>query len=110
MSLRKIRSLVEDEEYRLTSHAFEECRSRQISVQDIEDAIAIGQVIEKHIDDWGFDCYLIAGERFNGDVIHVACKIVDEYVQINTAYYPHAHLWLKDLIRRGRKKQRKRKR
>ena len=45
-------------------------------------------MIETHIDDWGFVCYLVAGERFNGDVIHIACKIVDDVVQINTVYFP----------------------
>jgi len=50
--------------------------------------------------DWGFVCYLIAGERFNGDVIHVACKIVDDVVQINTVYFPYVHLWEDDRVRR----------
>lgn len=108
MSLRKIRHLIKNDQYRLTRHALEECRSRQITVQDIEDVIAIGEIIETHVDDWDFDCYLIAGERFNGDIIHVACKIVDDTLQINTAYFPHSHLWIKDRIRRVRKRRRKR--
>ena len=57
---------------------------------------------------WQVDCYLIAGERFKGDVIYVACKMVDDVLQINTAYLPHPHLWIKDRIRRVRKRRRKR--
>ena len=102
MSLHKIRQLVEANEYRLTRHAWEESRIRQIRLQDIKDAIRIGQIIETHIDDWGFDCYLIAGERYNGDVIHVACKIVEGMLQINTVYHPHSHLWEKDRKRKKR--------
>ena len=100
LSLKRIRQLVQDDQYRLTRHARDESRVRQISVRDIEDAIASGQVIETHIDDWDFVCYLIAGERFNGDVIHIACKIVDDVVQVNTVYFPHAHLWKDDRIRK----------
>ncbi len=102
MSLRQIRQLVETNDYRLTRHGWDECRARQIRLQDVKDAIFAGQVIEEHIDDWGFHCYLVAGERFNGDVIHVACKIVEDILQINTVYYPHPHLWEKDRKRKKR--------
>jgi len=100
LSLKRICRLVQDDQYRLTRHARDASRVRRISVVDIEDAIINGQVIETHLDDWGFVCYLIAGERFNGDVIHVACKIVDDVVQINTVYFPYVHLWEDDRVRR----------
>ena len=100
MSLKRIRQLLQSDQYRLTRHARDESRSRRIGIQDIEDAVNQGQIIETHIDDWGFECYLIAGERFNGDMVHIACKIVDGIVQINTVYFPHAHLWQDDQIRK----------
>lgn len=102
VSLQQLRQLVKTNNYRMTRHAWEECRMRQIRLQDIQDAISVGQIIETHTDDWGFDCYLLAGERFNGDVIHVACKIVEDILQINTVYYPHPHLWEKDRKRKKR--------
>ena len=102
MILHTIQQFIAENQYRLTRHAWEECRHRQIQLQDVKDAVNGGQIIEAHVDDWGFDCYLIAGERFNGDVIHIACKIVDDMLQINTAYYPHAHLWEKDRKRKKR--------
>ncbi len=71
----------------------------------LKNSISTGQIIEQHVDDWGFDCYLIAGERFNGDIVHIACKIVEEILQINTVYYPHAHLWDKDRVRKKRRKR-----
>lgn len=102
MILQNIQQFIAENQYRLTRHAWEECRHRQIQLQDVKDAVNLGQIIETHVDDWGFDCYLIAGERFNGDTIHVACKIVDDMLQINTAYYPHAHLWEKNRKRKRR--------
>lgn len=102
MSLKQLREFMQANEYRLTRHAWEESRMRQIRLQDIKEAIAIGKIIEEHVDDWGFDCYLIAGQRFNGDVIHVACKIVEGVLQINTVYHPHPHLWEKDSKRKKR--------
>lgn len=53
MSLHKIHQLVETNEYRLTRHAWEESRIRQIRLQDIKDAISVGKIIETHVDDWG---------------------------------------------------------
>lgn len=102
MSLRDIQERVQTNKYRLTRHALEECRARQIRLQDVKDAVSNGKVIETHVDDWGFDCFLVAGERFNGDVIHVACKIVEDVLQINTVYYPHSHLWENDRKRKKR--------
>ena len=102
MNIRQIRDLIRLEQYRLTRHARDECRLRQITLDDVEEAIANGQIVEKHLDEEGFNCFLIAGERFNGDVVHVASKIVDDILQINTVYYPHTHLWERDSKRKKR--------
>lgn len=102
MNIRQLRELIRLEQYRLTLHAYDECRVRQITVNDIEEAIVNGQIIETHIDEEGFNCFLIAGERFNGDVVHIASKVVDNILQINTAYYPHTHLWEYDKKRKRR--------
>jgi hypothetical protein len=102
MNLQTIQKFIEENQYRLTRHAWEGCRRRQIRLQDVKDAVKVGQIIETHVDDWEFDCYLIAGERFNGDTIHVACKIVEDVLQINAVYFPHSHLWEKDRRRKKR--------
>gem|GEM_PF-6245609 len=86
--------------YRLTKHARFSSQSRKISVNDIEDVFRVGKIIEKHIDDFGYECYLIYGERFNGDHIHIGCKIVEDYLQINTVYFPYEELWEDDWQRR----------
>ncbi len=99
---RQIRRLVKQDAYRLTDHARRRCRSRRITIADVEMVIANGRIIETYIDDFGYECYLIYGERFNGDEVHVAGKIVDDVFQINTVYFPHEHLWEVDRIRKRR--------
>ena len=100
MSLKHICLLVQQGHYRLTGHARGQMRSRQISVDDVELVITEGRVIETTVDEFGFDCYLILGQRFNGDEIHVAGKIVKDVFQVNTVYYPHEHLWTDDFAHR----------
>jgi len=72
--IKTIKKLVEIGRYRLTKHARLSSRSRKISVDDIEDVFKVGKIIDRHIDDFGYECYLIYGERFNGDPIHSAAK------------------------------------
>lgn len=102
MNIKQIRELISLEQYRLTRHARDECRIRQITLNDVEETIANGQIVETHVDEEGFNCFLIAGERFNGDVAHIASKVVDDVLQINTVYYPHTHLWDYDKKRKRR--------
>lgn len=98
-----IRTLVIASRYRLTTHARFSLQSRKISVDDIEDVFKVGKIIEKHIDDFGYECYLIYGERFNGDPIHIGCKMVEDYLQINTVYFPYEEFWEDNWQRRKKR-------
>lgn len=103
MNIIKITRMVKAGNYRLTKHALISSRIRKISIEDIEKILISGEIIERHLDDFEYECYLICGKRFNGDSIHISCKMVDEYLQINTVYFPYDEFWEADGKRRRKR-------
>lgn len=99
IKIEEIREKIRFEEYKLTFHAIIQADARQVSHEDIKEAIFNGEIIEeKH------PHYLICGERFNGDPIHIAL-IFKKTLKIITVYYPDEGKWIKNKIRRRRKKR-----
>ncbi|MBI3923259.1 MAG: DUF4258 domain-containing protein [Armatimonadetes bacterium] len=74
MSITWIRECVAVEQYRFTRHARQMMRKRHITRADAAEVLLEGSVIETTTDDRGFACWLVLGQRFNGDALHVACK------------------------------------
>jgi len=79
--------------YRYTLHATEQTTLRQISRQEIEAAIADGEIIEDYPHDkYGPSC-LILGRARTGRVLHIQCSL-PPIVKIITAYEPDPEEWL----------------
>lgn len=82
----QIKKQVKAGDYRFTVHSLERCVERNISPNEIMDAILAGEVIEDYADDkYGPSC-LIYGIIKGGRVLHVHCSI--DPVWIITAYDP----------------------
>lgn len=96
MDFQRLRSCVAAQSYRLTIHAWDKSRQLHISVDDVAQVFSNGEIIETTIDESGIENHLVLGERFNGDQIHVACKLVGDILQINTLYFPDAEFWKAD--------------
>jgi hypothetical protein len=69
---------------------------RRIARADVTDALTDGRIIETNTDEHGFTCWLILGQRFNGDELHVAGKHVGDMLQVNTVYFPDEEFWEND--------------
>jgi hypothetical protein len=93
VNIRQIQALVAQGQYRLTFHAQDKMDRLRIAVADLEDTFASGEIIETREDEFGYECHLVLGERFNGDQIHIACKVVSGMVQVNTVYFPDPEFW-----------------
>lgn len=91
-----IRQCVAAEQYRFTRHAWQMMRQRHITRSDVTQALLGGDVIETTTDDRDFTCWLVLGQRFNGDDVHVACKGVGIMLQVNTVYFPDEEFWQAD--------------
>jgi hypothetical protein len=82
----RIRQCVAIEDYRFTIHGFERCVERDISPEEVMQAIFAGEIIEDYPEDkYGHSC-LIYGITEAGKILHVQCSF--QPVWIITAYEP----------------------
>lgn len=99
MNLELIRKLCSEKKLRWTNHIFLRLVQRNISMEDVQNAILSGEIIEDYPDDYPFPSCLILGYRAPRDVIHVVCAPDDsgEELWLITAYVPQKEKWMSDL-------------
>ena len=101
--MRHIQDAIVKEQFRFTLHGFERCLERDISPDEVSQAIVAGEIIEDYPEDkYGHSC-LICGTTRLGRILHVQCSI--EPVWIITAYDPtvNAKKWDDKFTRRRMK-------
>lgn len=85
--------------YHYTLHAVQRTTVRRISRQEIEQAVAVGEIIEQYPHDkYGPSC-LILGFTPVERPLHVQCSLPPD-VKIITAYEPDPSEWLNNRVRR----------
>jgi hypothetical protein len=97
MDIESICAKVKNGEYIISFSHTEKIRQREITSEEIEDAIRDGTIIEPYSDDpRGASC-LILGFTSNGRPLHVVCgRLEDKEVLIITAYEPDIKEWERD--------------
>lgn len=80
----------------ITEHARCRLLERGISVDDVLTCLKTGSVIRHYADDIPLPSDLILGKVIDGHVIHIVVSHDDDYVYLNTAYYPDAEKWNDD--------------
>ncbi|OGW65422.1 MAG: hypothetical protein A3H49_08295 [Nitrospirae bacterium RIFCSPLOWO2_02_FULL_62_14] len=100
--IQEIRKRVAQGQFEFSQHAVDQSIIRRISVQEIREAIAVGEVIEVYPEDkYGPSC-LIFGKTNAGRPIHVQCSDPSRpVVKIVTMYEPDPALWADFKVRRG---------
>ena len=98
----EIRRRVARGDFEFSQHAVDQAIIRHISVQELRDAIAGGEVIEVYPEDkYGPSC-LIFGMTRAGRPIHVQCSDPSRpTVKIVTVYEPDPALWIEFKVRRS---------
>ena len=98
----EIRQRVARGEFEFTQHAVDQSIVRRITVGELREAIANGEVIEDYPDDkYGPSC-LIFGRTAAGRPLHVQCSYpARPIVKIITLYEPDPTLWTDFKVRRG---------
>lgn len=86
-----------DETIVMTKHAKGRCFSRGILLDDIEQAILTGEIIEEYPNDTPFPSVLVMGYSKKLSPIHVVVSTDGEMLYIITAYIPDKNLWENDL-------------
>ena len=98
----EIRRRVEWGDFEFSQHAVDQAIIRHISVQELREAIAGGEVIEVYPEDkYGPSC-LIFGMTRVGRPIHVQCSDPSRpIVKIVTVYEADPALWIEFKVRRS---------
>lgn len=98
----EIRRRVARGDFEFSQHAVDQAIIRHISVQELREAIAGGEVIEVYPEDkYGPSC-LIFGMTSVGRPLHVQCSDQTRpLVKIITVYEPDPALWIKFKVRRS---------
>ena len=93
MDLEEIKAKVRNSDYDLSEHAHVERQSEHISVQEIQEAIASGEVIERYPKDQRGESVLIVG-KFKGRSLHIVCGKRNDKILVVTVYEPKPPKWL----------------
>ncbi len=96
-----IRAKIRARQFELSKHAVDQSILRRVSVQELREAIANGEIIEDYPDDkYGPSC-LILGFTRAGRPLHVQCSYSSHpLVKITTLYEPDPTRWIDFRVRR----------
>ena len=97
MDLQLIKTLCADEKLRWTNHIFLRLVQRDISMEDVQNAILSGEIIEDYPTDYPPPSCLIYGYTLSGKVLHVVAGMDHTSVYIITAYFPSSEKFQEDL-------------
>lgn len=101
--IEELRERVSEGRFEFSKHAVDQSIRRRISVTEVREAFASGEVIEDYPEDkYGPSC-LVLGMTDSGRPVHVHCSHpVRKPVKIITLYEPNPALWLDFRERRKR--------
>lgn len=100
MDFKEIKKLIKKKNYLFSEHADEERTKDKLSVEEIEEAILSGKVIEEMVDDPRGESRLISGKSKNGKLIHVVIGLRFGKPVIVTNYLPSEEVWVSGIIRK----------
>lgn len=92
-----IKELVRTGKIRWTNHCIVRLFQRNISQEDIENALLNGEIIEEYENDYPYPSCLVYGIDLNNKVLHVICGTSETELWVITAYYPDNIKWKDDL-------------
>ena len=99
--IEEIREKISSGQFEFSKHAVDQSIVRRITLQEIREAIAVGEIIEDYPDDrYGPSC-LVLGRTQAGRPLHIQCSYPSRpLLKIITLYEPDASLWVDFKVRR----------
>lgn len=105
LSMEIIRSLCTQNKIIWTSHALVRLIQREISRENVKEALIKGKIIEQYPQDYPHPSCLILALDIAGAALHVVCGATETNLWIITAYRPNLKDWEDDFMtRRGGKR------
>jgi hypothetical protein len=81
---------------RWTNHILERILRRGIRIDDVENALANGEIIEQYPSDYPFPSCLVLGHTKAGEALHIVCGSNGTELWLITAYFPNPAEWTED--------------
>ena len=100
MGLAEIQQEMARGNYRISAHSRKQMADRRISVEEVQQAIARGEIIEDYPDDKYRPSRLVLGFTDTGRPIHVQCCEPMPEVIVITCYQPDPGEWTDLRMRR----------
>ena len=97
LKIETIKEFVRTEKIRWTNHCVVRLLQRNISQEDIENALLNGEIIEEYENDYPYPSCLVYGINLNNKVLHIVCGANKTELWVITAYYPDNIKWKDDL-------------
>ena len=102
MQLKDIQQLYIKHKIKWSTHCLARMQERDISIDDVDNCIKSGEIIEDYPNDFPHPSCLVFGYTVNNNVLHVVGSD-NEYVYIITVYYPNTNKFENDLKTRKEK-------
>ena len=97
LKIETIKEFIRTGKIRWTNHCVVRLFQRNISQEDIENALLNGEIIEEYENDYPYPSCLVYGIDLNNKVLHVICGTSETELWVITAYYPDNIKWKDDL-------------
>jgi len=93
--IRELRNKIADGQFEFSEHVVDQSVIRRISVREIREAFANGQIVEDYPDDKYGPCCLVLGFTLTGRPLHILCSYPSRpLVKIVTLYEPDPDQWI----------------
>lgn len=99
--LDRIRTQAATECIRITPHAQQEMVEEDISLNEVLQSIATGQILENYPEHRRGACCLLYGVAQNGRPLHIVCTTAQPVLIIITVYEPKPPKWVTPTQRRS---------
>ena len=104
LNINIIKQLIKNQKIRWTNYVMIRLLQRNITQNDVENALLNGEIIEEYEDSYPYPSCLVYGINLNNKVLHIVCGSNGEELWIITAYYPDNIEWEGDFKTRKEKK------
>ena len=98
--LAKIRDQADGENIRVTQHAQQEMTEEDITLDQVLEAIATGQILENYPEHQRGACCLLYGRTRSPRPLHIVCTTTQPILIIITVYEPQPPKWITPTQRR----------
>ncbi|RLG59392.1 MAG: DUF4258 domain-containing protein [Candidatus Hydrothermarchaeota archaeon] len=92
--LKQIRAQAAKEHIRITYHAHQEMVEEEITLDEVLEAIATGQILENYPEHRRGACCLLNGHTRDGRPLHIVCTTARPVLIIITVYEPKPPKWI----------------